>query len=315
MAADQAAGALSTPAPTGAPTMRIWGPLVLLWVVWGSTYLGIAVVVAVLPPLVSTGLRLLGGALILAIGLAIVKGPGVFRVSREQLRSAALLGLGMPGIGLGALSLAERYVPSGVAALVVAAIPLWVVLLRMGTGDRPTRTTILGVAIGLLGLGYLLLPGGTVPRAGTEGDVVLWTAVLLFSSLVWAFSSWRSGSMDLPRDSLVGATYELGFGGIFLVVVGTIVGERLEFSGMYPMAWVAWIALTIASAVGFATFTWLIARAPLSLVATYAYVNPLIAVMLGAVLLSEAITRDVIWGLVVVIGSVVLVVRGERTAS
>lgn len=306
-------GESSLTAPTTA--VQIWGPLALLWVLWGSTYLGIAIVVEVLPPLLSTALRLLGGALLLAIGLTIVKGRSAMRISRGQLASTAVLGVGMPGIGLGALSMAERYVPSGVAALVIAAIPLWFVLLRMRAGDRPAVPTIIGVAIGLVGLGYLLLPGGTVPRSGSDLDVVVWTAILLVSSFTWAFSSWRSGSMTQPQDSLVGAAYQLAFAGVFLIAIGLILGERLSLTAMYPVAWTAWIALAVASAIGYATYVWLIARAPLSLVGTYAYVNPLIAVILGAVLLGEAISRDVIWGLVVVLGGVVLVVRGERPAS
>lgn len=312
MSADQAAGSRDGSASTLSHGLRVWGPLLLLWALWGSTYLSIAVVVDVLPPLISTGLRLLAGALLLATGLVIVKGPGVLRATRAQLASTALLGIGMPGIGLGTLAMAERYVPSGVAALVIASNPLWIVVLRAWSGDRPARTTIIGVTIGLLGLGYLLLPGGTVPRAGTEGDVVLWSMILLLGAISWAYASWRSTSMNLPRAPLATATYELGFAGLFLMLAGTIAGERLSLTGMLPTTWAAWAWLAIASAVGYAAFTWLISHAPLSLVSTYAYVNPLVAVILGAAFLSEAISRDVIWGLVVVLGGVVLVVRGER---
>lgn len=297
---------------TAAHGVEVWGPLLLLWVLWGSTYLGIAIVVDVLPPLISTGMRLVGGGLILATGLLIAKGPRILQIDRAQLTSTALLGLGMPALGLGTLALAERYVPSGVAALVIAANPLWIVLLRGVSGDRPARATLIGVAVGLLGLGYLLLPGGTVPRSGTESDVVLWSIILLLGSLSWAFSSWRSTSMTLPRDSLVTAAYELSFGGMVLILAGAITGERLDLSDMQPKTWIAWVGLAVASAIGYAAFTWLIARAPLSLVSTHAYVNPLVAVILGAAILGEAITRDVVWGLVVVLGGVVLVVNGER---
>lgn len=315
MHASHSADSRTAAESTVAHGLVVWGPLLLLWVLWGSTYLGIAIVVDVLPPLIATGMRLVGGGLILATGLIIAKGPGVLRIDRSQFSSIALLGLGMPALGLGTLALAERYVPTGVAALVIAANPLWIVLLRNWSGDRPARATLIGVAVGLLGLGYLLLPGGTVPRAGTESDVALWSIVLLLGSLSWAFSSWRSTSMNLPRDSLVAAAYELAFGGLLLILAGAIAGERLDMSAMQPSTWIAWVGLAVASAIGYAAFTWLIARAPLSLVSTYAYVNPLVAVILGAVVLGEVISRDVVWGLIVVLGGVVLVVSGERARS
>jgi len=307
----------STTAPSGLGTpprtLAIWAPLVLLWVLWGSTYLGIAIVVDSLPPLIATGLRLIGGALILATGLAITSGPRVLRVDRTQFAFTSLLGVGIPGMGLGTLALAERYVPTGIAALVVSSIPLLIVLLRLRAGDRPSQATLSGVAIGLVGLVILLLPGGTVPRSGTDTDVLIWTIVLLAGTCSWAYFSTKAGGFPLPQNSLVVATYELLAAGAFQIGIGALLGERLDLSRMLPVTWIAWVALAIASAVGYATFTWLIARAPLSLVYTYAYVNPAVAVLLGALVLSESITRDVVWGLIVVLGGVILVVRGERS--
>lgn len=293
--------------------VAIWAPLIVLWVLWGSTYLGIAIVVDSLPPLIATGLRLIGGALLLATGLAITSGPGVLRIDRTQLAFTSLLGVGIPGMGLGSLALAERYVPTGISALVVSAIPLWIVLLRMRAGDRPSRATLAGVAIGLIGLVIMLLPGGTIPRSGTETDVLIWTIVLMAGTFSWAFFSTKSAGFPLPQSSLVVATYELLAAGAFQIGLGALLGERLDIGRMLPVTWIAWVALAVASAIGYATFTWLIARAPLSLVYTYAYVNPAVAVLLGALVLSEAITRDVVWGLIVVLGGVVLVVRGERS--
>lgn len=290
----------------------MWVPLVVLWLLWGSTYLGIAIVVDVLPALVSSGIRLVAGGLLLAGGLVITRGPSVLRIDRRQLASVVILGVGILGFGLGTLALAERYVPSGVAALVVSANPLWIVLLRMRAGDRPSRLTLIGVAIGLAGLATMLLPGGTVPRAGSEADVAIWSLVLLLGSLSWAYWSWRSSGFRMPANPLAATVYELFIGGIFLAGLGLASGERMSLSGMTPVAWTAWIGLAVASAIGYAAFTWLLARAPLSLLSTYAYVNPVVAVLLGSLLLGEAITRDVVLGLVVVLGGVVLVIRGER---
>lgn len=304
-----------TPAQSRSGALSIWTPLVLLWVLWGSTYLGIAIVVDSLPPLIATGLRLIAGALLLATGLAIKFGPQVLRIDRTQLAFTSLLGVGIPGMGLGSLALAERYVPTGISALVVSAIPLWIVLLRLRSGDRPSRATLSGVAVGLIGLVILLVPGGTVPRSGTDTDVLIWTVVLMVGTFSWAYFSTRSAGFPLPGNSLVVATYELLAAGAFQIGLGAILGERLDLGRMLPVTWVAWIGLAVASAIGYATFTWLLARAPLSLVYTYAYVNPVVAVLLGALVLSESITRDVVWGLVVVLGGVMLVVRGERSMT
>lgn len=282
---------------------------------WGSTYLGVAIVVEVLPPLVSTGLRLLAGCLLLATGLVLFRGPAVLRVTRAELAYSALMGVCLLGMGLGSISLAERYVPSGIAALVVSGIPLWIVLLRLRSGDRPAALTLAGVSVGLAGLALMLLPGGTVPRTGSDADVVWWSIAILGGSLSWAYFSWRSARFTLPKNSLVTSTYELLSGGLFTLGIGAISGERLDLRAMTPVAWSAWIWLAVASVLGFAAFGWLLANAPLSLVSTYAYVNPAIAVLLGVLILGEALTRDVLIGLTVVLGGVILVIRGERMRS
>jgi drug/metabolite transporter (DMT)-like permease len=307
--------ATSVQARTTPSTLQIWIPLVGLWILWGSTYLGVAIVVEVLPPLLSTGLRLIAGCLLLGTGLVLFKGPAVLRVSREELAYSALMGVSLLGMGLGSISLAERFVPSGIAALVVSGIPLWIVLLRLRSGDRPATLTLAGVGVGIAGLALMLLPGGTVPRTGSDADVVWWSIAVLCGSLSWAYFSWRSAGFRLPRNSLVTSTYELLSGGLFTLGIGAITGERLDLNGMTTQAWSAWIWLAAASALGFAAFSWLLANAPLSLVSTYAYVNPAVAVLLGVVILSEALTRDVLIGLTVVLSGVILVIRGERIRS
>lgn len=296
-------------------SLRIWLPLVCLWLLWGSTYLGVAIVVEVLPPLLSTGLRLIAGCLLLGTGLILFKGPTVLRVSRVELAYSALMGVCLLGMGLGTVSLAERFVPSGITALVVSGIPLWIVLLRLRSGDRPATLTLAGVGVGIAGLALMLLPGGTVPRTGNDSDVVWWSLAVLCGSLSWAYFSWRSARFTLPRNSLVTSTYELLSGGLFTLGIGAITGERLDLGGMTTVAWSAWMWLAVASALGFAAFSWLLVNAPLSLVSTYAYVNPAIAVLLGVVILGEALTRDVLIGLTVVLGGVILVISGERMRS
>ena len=292
--------------------LGVWGPLIALWLIWGSTYLGIAVVIDSMPPMMANGLRFVAAALVLGTILALRSGPSSLRVTRAEFRSVAIMGVALLGVGIGTLSLAERYVPSGVAALLIAVMPLYVVLLRLRAGDRPNGLTIIGVAVGLAGLALMLLPGGTAPVAGSDGDVVLWSVALMLSTLCWAYFSWRSAAYTFPRNALVTTTYEMAVAGVALVLAGALRGERLDLSGITAESWWAWAYLIAASISGYSAFTWLLGHAPLSLTSTYAYVNPVVAVLLGFVVLSEPITRDVVLGLTVVVGGVVLVVTGER---
>jgi drug/metabolite transporter (DMT)-like permease len=292
--------------------LTVWGPLVALWLIWGSTYLGIAVVVESMPPMMSNGFRFLVAALVLGVILAAVQGPRELRTTRREFQSMAVMGVALLGVGIGTLSLAERYVPSGVAALIVAVMPMYIVLLRLRAGDHPNRLTLIGVAVGLAGLALMLLPGGTEPVAGSDGDVVLWSVCLMVSTFSWAFFSWRSATFTFPRNSLVTTTYEMAVAGAFLVLAGALRGERLHLDEFSTDSWWAWAYLIVASIGGYSAFTWLLGHAPLSLTATYAYVNPVVAVILGFLILSEPITRDVVLGLTVVVGGVVLVVTGER---
>ncbi len=141
--------------------------------------------------------------------LTLTRGHRVLVITRLEFRSVAIMGTALLGVGIGSVALAERYVPSGVTALLIAVMPLWVVILRLRAGDRPARLTLLGVAIGMAGLALMLLPGGTNPVSGTDVDVVLWSVVLMFSSFSWAYFSWRSTRYTFPRNSLVTTTYEM----------------------------------------------------------------------------------------------------------
>ncbi len=292
--------------------LAIWGPLVALWLIWGSTYLGIAVVGTSMPPMLANGFRFLVAALVLGGILVILRGPRFFAISREQLRSVATMGVALLGVGIGTVSMAERYVPSGVTALLIAVMPLWVILLRMRAGDQPARLTLIGVAVGMIGLVLMLIPGGTRPVAGGDGDVVLWSVALMFSSFCWAFFSFRSTSYVFPKNTLVTTTYEMLFAGAALLGAGALRGERLHLEQVSTNSWWAWAYLIVASIAGYTAYTWLLGHAPLSLTSTYAYVNPVVAVLLGFLIIGEAITADVIVGLTVVVGGVALVVTGER---
>ena len=283
-----------------------------LWIVWGSTYLGIAILVQTLPGLLANGIRFLVATVILGIGLVVFKGPRVLAITRRQLRGATIMGVALLGVGIGTVSLAERYVPSGIAALLVSVMPLWIIIFRIRAGDRPSRLTLAGVAVGMAGLMAMLLPGGTNAVTGTDTDVVMWSLAIMVSSFIWAFFSWRSTQFELPSNPLTTTFYEMLVASVFLTFVGLLIGERIDVPQVSTASWIALGYLVIASLVAYTAYVWLLDNAPMSLVATYAYVNPVVAVFLGWLLAGEVITRDVIIGLTIVVGGVVLVVSGER---
>jgi drug/metabolite transporter (DMT)-like permease len=294
----------------------LWFNLIIVWIVWGSTYIGILFATETIPPFVAMGSRFLVAFVIMALITGIFRGWSALRVTRRQFASASFMGVALLGVGLGTVGLAQDYVPTGVMALIIASAPLTIVIWRVMTGDRPARLTLVGVAVGLLGIGWMLLPGGTRPVSGTDGDVVFWSVLILIASLIWATTSFFSARLPKPADSFPLTTYELLSGGIALTVVGLIIGERTDFSAISGRSWVGWIFLvTAGSVLAFTSFTWLINNAPISLASTYAYVNPAVAVLLGLLLYSEVLTSDVVIGLTVVLGGVILVVSGESLRS
>ena len=300
----------STLTPTR--TVAIWGPLITLWLVWGSTYFGIAVVIESMPGLMANGGRFLVAGIVLALIVGITQGTRALRVSLPELANSALFGVMLLGVAIGTLALAQQYVPTGIAALLVAVIPLWIVVLRFASRDRPSTLTQIGVIVGFGGIALMMLPGGTVPVSGDDTDVILASLAILTSAFIWAFFSYRSTSFQLPKNAAVMTVYELLAAGLALIGIGALRGERWESSNYTASSWWGFAFLVVASIVGFTAYTWLLARAPMSLVSTYAYVNPVVAVLLGSLILSEVITRDVVIGLTVIVGGVALVVTGER---
>ncbi len=300
------------PRVTAGTNLQVWAPLISLWLLWGSTYLAIAVVGETFPPLLASGVRFLLAAAILGTIMVAVKGPSILRITPTELAYSALMGVMLLGIGIGTVSLAEQYVPSGITALIISVNALWIVLLRMRAGDQPSRLTLAGVTIGLIGLGVMLLPGGTEPKAGTDAMVVFWSAALVVGSFAWSYFSFRSTGYTLPRNALTTTFYEFVAGGFALLGFGALHGDRFDLAAVDRSAWFSLGWLVLASIVGYSSYSWLLNKAPLSLLSTYAYVNPVVAVFLGWLILGEPLSRDVIIGLTVVLGSVILVINGER---
>ncbi len=280
-----------------------------VWVLWGSVYLAIRLVVNEVEPFQAMAQRFLVAGLILAAVVVVRRGWTGMRVSRAELAALVVTGALLLGLGNGFQALAQvEGLPSGVAALVVAAVPAWAVLLRLATGDRPSNLTLLGVVVGFGGLVTLVALG----RGLGESLPLLGVALCLGSSIAWTIGSYLQGELRLPRDVFTIAAYQqlVAAGCSGLLAVGT--GER--FSVDYSArAWFALAYLIIAcSIVAFLAFAWLLTHVPLSLTATHAYVNPVVAVLLGWLVLSEPIGLPVLVGGGVVVAAVAVIVTAER---
>ena len=282
----------------------------IVYLVWGSTYLGIAILIETLPPLSGSGSRLILAALVLASIIAVRQGRSALAVTRRQFAAGALLGFLLLTMGIGGVTLSEAEIPSGLAALIVASMPLWVVVFRRISGEHPHRATVLGVTIGFVGLAVLVVPGGWAGGAQLRA-----VGIVMVGTFCWAFGSFISPRLPLPRNAFVVAIIEMLCGGTILVIAGLVRGERIDWSLVSGRSMAAWLYLAlVGSLVGFTAFVWLVGRAPLSLVSTYAYVNPVVAVVLGALVLSEPVTGWTLLGGAIVVTGVVLVVRGERAS-
>jgi drug/metabolite transporter (DMT)-like permease len=285
---------------------RAWLALGTVYIVWGSTYLGIALAGETIPPVFAAGLRfLLAGALMGGFVALRRGGLAPFRVRRDELGSAALVGVLLLGANA-LLFVAERRIPIGLASLLIASVPLWIVLMRTATGDRPKRVALVGVATGFAGIAVLVRP--------TEAASLLGILLVLGSAFVWATGSFLSSKLPLPEDPFVATTLEMLAGGALLLPIG------LAFPGaesLDPATW-SWRSLVglvylvlIGSLVGYTAYVWLLGNLPISTVATYAYVNPVVAILLGVIFLDEGVSWQILVGAAVVLVSVALVIRSE----
>jgi drug/metabolite transporter (DMT)-like permease len=286
----------------------VWIALWTVYIVWGSTYLAIRVTVETLPPLLAAGLRFIVAGLIM-YGILAVRHRALPRVTTRQLWSCTLIGGALCLGGNGLVVLAERDVPSSLAALIIASVPLWVVLFRSATGDRVSLETLGGVALGFIGVAILVLPGDRPGGANMFG-----LFLLIAAAACWASGSFLSTRMDLPKDLFVSTAVQQFCGGVLTSITGVLMGEGANLD---PARWsgrslVALLYLLVfGSLFAFTAYVWLLQNAPISRVATYAYVNPVIALLLGWLILSEEITTTMLVGAAVIVTSVAFIVRRE----
>src|SRR5436190_22894692 len=192
--------------------MRLWAALTTIYVVWGSTYLAIRVMVETVPPLLGSGVRFLVAGAIFAAVLVARRGASALRVSRRELASCAAVGAALLLSGNGLVAVAEQHVPSGLAALVVASVPLWVVVFRRLSGEAVRTATAISVVVGFAGVALLLAPGERPGHAAVGGVLVVVAAAFF-----WASGSFASARLPVPRDPLRATAIEMLCGGAAMV--------------------------------------------------------------------------------------------------
>jgi drug/metabolite transporter (DMT)-like permease len=288
---------------------RVWLALGTIYLVWGSTFMAVTIAVRDLPPLLAMGIRhLTAGAILLA--WALPRGDaGGDRIGAAQLRAGLVFGAALFLAGHGGLAWAQQTVPSGLAALLIGSIPLWMALLdRVVFGKRLTPSATVGLVAGFVGLAVLVDPfgAGSVDRVGA--------LVAILAAFAWASGSLYSRGATLPKRPLVSAGLAALCGGVLLAFASAVRGELGDAS----FAWEALLAVgylvVVGTLIGFTAYVWLLRAAPTSLVSTYAYVNPIVAVVLGWAFLGEEITGLMLAAGAAILVSVALIVRSSGTA-
>ena len=283
---------------------RAWIALWTVYILWGSTYLGIELAGETIPPIFAAGVRFTTVGVLLCTWLLIRHGTTPFRLGWVTAGSTVLCGVLL--IGANAISSpAERHVPIGLASLIFASVPLWLVVLRSTTGDRPPRASLVGTAFGFIGVALLLRPGGdaTVSAACCSSSP---------RALSWALGTFLSSKLPMPGDALTTAGVQGIAGGLLLLPIGA---APRTASLSTPADWSARSLLGLlylvvfGSIFGYTAYVWLVANVPLGTVATYAYVNPLVAITLGVLFLDEVVTWQIAAGAAVILTSVAVVIR------
>jgi drug/metabolite transporter (DMT)-like permease len=308
-----------TQGPSRSSVLPVAVALGTVYVVWGSTYLAIAYVVETLPPLLSAAVRFLtAGGLLVAFLVAQDRwrrrrdpaAPRLPRASLVEWRTALIVGGLLLLGGNGLVMLSEQTVPSGIAAVMIAATPIWMsVFDSLLTRRAPSRLAIGGLVVGLVGVAILLLPTSGVGALDPFG-----IGLLVIAEIAWAAGSLYARRGPLPANALLGTGMEQLAGGLLLAAAGLLIGElgRTDLAAVSVQSLVGLAYLIVfGSLVAFTAYTWLLNHAPITTVATYAYVNPVIALALGILIRGESLTPRSMLAIVLIIGAVVAMVSGR----
>lgn len=295
-------------------SFKLWANLLLVYIVWGSTFLGVHYAIEVLPPLLTNAIRFLVGGILFFL-FTLLRG---YRIpSLKQWLAAAWIGMLLSGIGNCVVAYAIGFMPTGLVALLVATLPGWMVGLDyyFFAKQKPSWLTVLGLVVGLVGMAVLLNPFNQLT---TSREIPLLPAFLVFiGSIAWAWGSLQSPYLDMPPQMQTTAIQMLG-GGVFSLIMSLV----LEPNGMSHLSkmtsetyWAVTYLIIMGSFVGYSAYIWLLHHAPPTLTATYAYVNPVVAMILGGIFANERLsTRSLVASLVILTG-VILITVGRRLNS
>jgi drug/metabolite transporter (DMT)-like permease len=309
----------AAPRLTAATPFTIALAMLAIYIIWGTTYLAIRVVVdpaegVALPPFAMVAIRFAFAGLAMLVLVAIFARDALRSLTRAQIRDQAIVGLALNVGGLGVTSFGEQTIPSGITALLIALLPIWVAVIgRVIYKDRIAPLSILGIAVGIVGVVILISPD-----AGDAGLDPLGLACILFSPLSWGGGSiWSQRRAATPADSRVAVAIQMLAGSVGGAVIATILGEwgSVQFGALgsdviFALAYL----VVVGSLIAYNIYTWLLRVAPFGLVSTYAYVNPVVAVLAGSFILSEPISAQLIAGGAVVVVGVAIMVSARNRA-
>ncbi|WP_337042084.1 EamA family transporter [Emticicia sp. 17c] len=284
----------------------------LVYVVWGSTFLGMKYAIQVLPPMMVSCLRFLTGGILLFL-FTLWKGYGI--PDFTKIRNAAFVGMLLSGVGNCAVAYALRFMPSGLVALLVATLPAWMIMLDfwLFSKTKPTLIGSIGLVVGLFGMVYLLDPMNPVNTQ--EREVAVFPALLVFAgSVAWAFGSLKSPYLSLPKP-IQSTAIQMIAGGCFSLLM-SIIFEDNHLQALQNMTQETYLAMLyliiVGSYIGYSAYLWLINNAPPQLTATYAYVNPVVAIFLGWIFINERLTTRSFIASSIVLAGVILMTIGRR---
>lgn len=286
--------------------LNVWIALILVYLIWGSTYLAIRFAIASIPPFLMAGMRFLISGIFLYL---FMRWKGEKRPSLSHWKSAVIIGFFLILVANGGVSWAEQKVSSGMAALLVGTVPLWMVFLEwlLKKGTRPGISSWIGVLLGFSGIALLVF---SKAGSGNLETSPLWALLLVATSAAWSYGSLYARSAPLPASPLLATSLEMITGGVLQLITGFLLGEPAHFhlSQITLSSGEAWIYLTfIGSLVGFTSYIWVLQKSTPELASTYAFVNPVIAVFLGWLLAGEALTPSLFVATALIVAAVILI--------
>ena len=289
-----------------ASTFSVMVSLGIIYFVWASTYVGTAFVVEEVDPYTGSGFRFMTAGMLIILFVIITKGPRALKINKKQVINAMLIGFILIGLASPLLGVSAQHISSGLIALLVAMTPIFIAILRFIFGDIPSLKTIIGIVVGFGGVIIVLV----IPTVENN----LFIIICLISNVIWAIGSFWSQRIELPESPLTTAAIQTFFGGMCAILIGIFRGEDTStfFNASESETWIAFLYISVMGAIAYSAYAFLLVNTPISLVATHAFVNPIVALFLGNLLRNEKISTSIIVSGIVVVCGIALVVMGEK---